>query len=189
MKKIRFALMALAAVVIISACNKEDDPIIPINDSTTDTIPIDDPQINEALVPFVGTFDMIVEYDSIGVDGAWIQNGFGMYYTPDTGYVVFSADTAQPDVLKIDGYEILHGENGQPVEYHFYETKATLNADGKLIPEPSQFVLNGYHFSITYGALRLQEDGSVRFRMEQYYPLGESVAGYVRTAYCTRRAE
>ncbi|MCQ2295815.1 MAG: hypothetical protein MJZ45_00265 [Bacteroidales bacterium] len=186
MKKIRFALLALAAVMIVSACNKEEDPIVPIVDDSV----VEEPQINPALVPFVGTFDMIVEYDSVGVDGAWLENGFmGMYYDADTGYVVFSADTTQPDVLKIDGYEILHGENGEPVEYHFYDTKATLDADGKLVPEASQFEMNGYHFSMTYGALRLQDDGSVRFRIEQHVPMGQSDAGYILTAYCTKRAE
>lgn len=186
MKKIRFAMLALVAMMFLFACNKEEDPIVPVVDDST----IEGPHINEALIPFVGTFDMIAEYDSIGMDGVWLDNGFaGMYYEPDTGYVVFSADTAQPDVLKVDGYTILHGDDGTPVEYHMYDTYATLNAEGKLIPETNQFNLNGYLFTITYGALRLQDDGSVRFRMEQHYPLGESEAGYIITAYCTRRAE
>lgn len=191
MKNIKFALLALAAMMLVFACNKEEDPIVPIDDDTivNDTT-IDEPSINEALVPFVGTFDMIAVYDSIGMDGAWMENGFlDMYYEPDTGYVVFSADTTQPEVLKVDGYTILHDAYGFPVEYHMYDTYATLNAEGKLIPETSHYNLNGYQFTITYGALRLQEDGSVKFRMEQHYPLGENEAGYIITANCTRRAE
>lgn len=179
MKKTYLFFMAFAAMLAFSACEK--DNITPV--------PPDQPTIPEAIASVLGTYDMMTVYDSIGVDGDWFQNGFeGQNYDPDSGYVCITLDSNDINTVKIDGYEILHEDDGTPVELHFYDTRATLNAEGKLIPEASIFEQNGLHFDITYGPLR-HEDGELRFRIVQHVNFFGMDCGYILTARCSRRAE
>ena len=182
MKQIRILILAFAAMLAFAACEKDNiTPITPDNP--------DQPTIPEAIASVLGTYDMMTVYDSIGVDGDWFQNGFeGQYYESDSGYVCITLDPNDPNSVKIDGFEILHEEDGTPVELHFYDTRATLNAEGRLIPETSTFEQNGLEFTITYGAF-YQVENELRFRIEQHVPFFGMDCGYILTAHCTKRAE
>lgn len=182
MKQIRFLFLAFAAMLAFAACEKDNiKPDVPDNP--------DQPNIPEAIAQVLGTYDMMTVYDSIGVDGDWFENGFaGQNYDPDSGYVCIVLDPNDPNTVKIDGYEVLHEEDGTPVELHFYDTKATLNADGKLVPENSVFEMNGLHFDITYGPL-YQANDELRFRIVQHVEFYGMDCGYILTARCIKRAE
>lgn len=179
MKQIRILYLAIAAMLAFVSCKKDDvEPILP-----------DQPSIPEAIASVLGTYDMLTVYDSVGVDGDWFQNGFeGINYDPDSGYVCITLDSNDINTVKIDGYEVLHQDDGTPVEIHFYDTKATLDAEGELIPEASVFEQNGLSFDITYGAL-YQAEGELRFRIMQHVEFFGMDCGYILTARCTKRAE
>lgn len=183
MKTRIFTLLAFSAMLIFAACDKDDvEPIV----DPTDTVvtPVVDP-----IADYIGTYDMVGIYDSIGVDGTWFENGFaGQNYDPDSGYLVISRIDDDANSIKLEGYVVLSDANGQPVEYKFYDTQATLNSDSLFVPEASRFTMNDYLFSMTYGPMHLDND-FLTFRIEQHVPLMGMDCGYIIIANCTKRTE
>lgn len=177
MKKNFLFLLAIIGVVAFSSCHKPEPE-----------------DVKDPREPYLGTYDMVMMYDSVGVDGDWDENGSDdTNYDPDNGFVVLSANPNNENTINLDGYEIFSNANGGTDTIHFYETKFALNDGVFTAIEPSKFEMNGYLFNITYGMPQFTEtDGHVtglQFRIEQHTVLMGMDCGYILTAHCVKRTE
>ena len=184
MKKSSFLILLAASLFALASCEKEP-AVTP--DQPNDTIVPDDPVVEDLRTPFVGTYDMTLVYDSVGVDGTWIPNGLaGVTYDPDHGYLVITP-AADSNTVKIDGYEVFEDEDaGTADTIYFYNTTATLDADGLLHAAPSSCSNNGLNFSITYGPMTLSGD-TLTFRLEEHVPYSGMDMGYIYSVTCVKR--
>lgn len=178
MKKTILTLAALL-LVVFAACQKDD--IAPVQPNNPDT-----PTTVERRAAYLGTYDMVYVTDTFGVDNDWYVNGFeGQYYEDDYGYFVISADPADTASVKVDGFWVISNK-GAADTFYFYDTRATFDAQNRLVPEDCEFTANGYTFHHTLGPIRLTDEG-IRLRIEQHVPLMGMDCGYILSAIGTRR--
>lgn len=183
MKSSKLLLIASLAMMSLVACEKEE--ISPINgDENNDTVPT----ANERRTTYLGTYDMVYTYDSVGVDGNWFVNGFaGQNYEDDLGFLVITADPNDTASVKIDGYKVYADENGVMNDtVLFYDSRATFDGQGQLIPVQCSYSVNGYTYTSTLGPVVLNETGFT-MRIEEHLPFAGMDCGYLINAIGTKR--
>ena len=131
-------IIALAAVVMSLAmvsCEKDEEPI-----PEPPVVP-ENPEDTDPRAPYLGTYDMLVVYDSIGVDGSWMTNEFaysmGQGYDPDTGFMVITT-AADTNTINING-TVVYADGVDSMFVPYYVTTATFDEQGRMVPQPSNF--------------------------------------------------
>lgn len=178
--KLMMILLAVACCTLVS-CKKEkvekDTASTPTEEPTPTPTPTPTP-----VSAFIGTYDLEVVTDSLGSDGTWFSREYyetmtGKSEPPRYGRLTISQGNTD-NTFHVIG-KVLVGTDS--VEY--YNTTATLDANGCLILQPS-YVANNPDDQFTYGKIQAQQP--LVFRTERHVDWGMDF-GYIMTNTATKR--
>lgn len=179
-------IIALAAVVMSLAmvsCEKDEEPI-----PEPPVVP-ENPEDTDPRAPYLGTYDMLVVYDSIGSDGVWMSNEFaysvGLGYDPDTGFMVITT-AADTNTINING-TVVYADGVDSMFVPYYVTTATFDEQGRMVPQPSDFTYEAAEINskMTYGPITIGD--TLSFKNKEVYYMGSLQISYIKTIYCVKR--
>lgn len=183
--KLMMILLAVACCTLVS-CKKEkvekDTASTPTEEPTPTPTPTPTP-----VSAFIGTYDLEVVTDSVGVDDGEDVNWYSReYYEERTGKseptrygTLTITQGSSENTFHVVGV-VLVGSNN--VEY--YNTTATLDSAGSLVLEPS-CVGGDQTDKFTYGKIINQQP--LVFRTERHYMFYNLDCGYIFTNTATKR--
>lgn len=123
---------------------------------------------------------MEVVVDSLGIDGSWIDNSSDSLLAAQ-GYLYVLRDNADEATLLIEGHVVRNSAVACDTVL-YYDTRATFDEDGILVPERQTLILDGYTYYITYGQMEMRNDTLVITTEEHDYASGHDI-GVKKTIY------
>lgn len=133
---------------------------------------------------FSGEYELTVVTDSLGVDGEWLgkdmmavagreePDRFGTLTITSTGK---AGEYTLYGVVEISGQQVV-----------YYNTKAVVDAQGRLIAEPSvEDTPSGYKLEYSYGPI--EEGNPLTFRVEMHSQIGNMDCGYIYSNIATKK--
>lgn len=151
MKKL---MLMLAAVLMLAACDKENDPVVPEGRDTAPSLPAN------PIDKFLGEWELVITPDSVAAGDQWYSNA---YYEEMTG----EPNEGMHGFLTVEATDSLHVRvtsrikfDGEDMDDYtsFYETEGALADDSTLVLADRPFTAeSGLVVDMRYRTVRYGE--------------------------------